>query len=505
MKRAPTILTIDVGTTNCKTCLFDTEGQLLNRASSNYPTTNYKWGGSEQDPLDWWKSIVSCVQNLLTSKVSALYEIIEISITGHMHGMVALDNQDQPLTKCWTLLDHRSKKEAIEINEQIGAKIIYEKTGARVEAYTPMAKILWLKRNQPEIFTRAKTFVSVKDYVRVLLGGELVTDPIDAAGMLFYNLSDSAWDNDLIQVIGLRKNQIPEIRQPWSNGGKISQQAASQLGLQAGIPLIVGSGDDVEALGAGLVQGGQALEHIGTTGSMLICTKKVILDPNQRLEIYPHVLPDTYLIGSSTNAAGYSLDWTKQLFELSKQSDGEILPLRYPSLINIILPFYLPFIKGERGVLWNEYASGAFLGLRSFHQKEDIFFAVYEGIAFSLKEILRAMENIGICATEVINGDSLLQHNWAAMRSDIYGLPLSCLTTPEPTGLGAAILALINSGIFSEFEHAVESCCKVQERILPNQENLYYYNHRYITYREIIDNLSPVFKSLYQPEYEKKI
>jgi xylulokinase len=496
MNQAPAILTIDIGTTNCKTCIFDIEGKLISRASSNYPTANYKWGGSEQDPSDWWKAIVSCVKNLLQHPTSESYEIIGISVTGHMHGLIALDNQDQPLTNCWTLLDQRSVNEAMEINEGIGANLIYERTGARVEAYTPIAKILWMKRNRSEIFSKTKIFVSVKDYIRTLLGGELVTDPIDAAGMLFYNLRNSAWDSDLIRAAGINSSQLPEIRQPWASGGKLGQPAANQLGLNAGIPLVVGAGDDVEVLGAGMARVGQAFEHLGTTGSMLICTNRFILDPNRKIEIYPHVLPEFYLIGSSTNAAGYSLDWTKQLFDLGTNNTGDILPLCYPPIKDKNLPFFLPFIKGERGLLWNDNASGAFVGLRSFHNKEDVFFSAYEGIAYSLKEILNAAENIGTQADEVISGVPFSQFSWASMRSDIYELPIVSPGTTEPTGLGAAILALINCGIFTKVEDAITKCCEIQEQILPTKENSDYFNQRYITYREIVDNYSAIFNIL---------
>lgn len=500
MKTTPTILTIDIGTTNCKTCIFNTEGKLLNRTSSNYPTINHKWGGAEQDPMDWWRSIVNCVQNLLHLKTTETYEIIGISITGHMHGIVALDNQGDLLTKCWTLLDQRSKKEAIEINDWIGTDVIYEKTGARIEPYTPIAKILWLKKNYPEIFTKTRTFLSVKDYIRVILGGKMATDPTDAAGMLFYNLKNSCWDNDLIQAIGIKTSQLPEIKFPWSSGGKLSEQAASQLGLKPGIPIVIGSGDDVEVLGGGVRDVGQAFEHIGTTGSMLICSKDIITDPNRNLEIYPHVLPNYYLIGSSTNAAGYSLDWTNQLFGSINQIKIDTLQLDYPPLEDIYPPYFLPFIKGERGILWNDSASGAFIGLRSYHKKEDFFFAVYEGIAFSLNEILKSIESIGLFATEVICSSPLIPNNWATMRSDIYGVPLICPPTNEPTGLGAAILALVHTGVFKEIRDGIEKCCASGERIIPSEENSKFFNQRFNSYRKIINKLSSIFELIDQPE-----
>jgi xylulokinase len=486
------VLIIDVGLTNCKVSLFGTDGQLLGQAGRRHPTVNPAPGMVEQDPLAWWTAIREAAQEL-REKWSAATEVAAIGVTGHMHGLVLADRHGQPLTSCWTLFDRRAEGEAAALRRELGPAA-YRITGGRLEAYTPAAKVRWLARRRPELLTRDVVLLAPKDVVRCLLGGDAVTDPVDAAGTVLFDLAQRAWSDDLLAVTGAGRLCMPEVRQSWATGGQLSRPAADALGLRAGIPLIVGAGDDVEALGAGVVRPGQVLEHIGTTGALIACIAQPIFDPTEAVEVYPHVLPDVWLLGGATNAAGRSLDWASRLVP-SKM--GSALPLAYPRPGDSPRPpVYLPFILGERGMLWDSRASAAFLGLQERHGPQDLARAVYEGVAFSLKELLRAVNGLGAQPQQIISGTPLTQRAWAQMRADVYGLPLYFSTASDPTGLGTAMLALVHMGVFPSLGEAVESCCRLTECIAHDPRQAAAYDESFEIYAGAVAACRPLFSML---------
>jgi len=457
MGKKPTILTIDIGLTNCKASLFNLKGDLIQQKACRYKTTTPHPDWSEQDPQDWWRALKDGVL-ALTSTEEIEYEVIAIGVTAHMHGMIAVDRDGQPITNCLTLFDRRAGAEASEIRQALGEEAAFKITGARLEAYTPAAKILWLKRHRRDDFDKTALFVSPKDMVRIQLGGERVTDPIDAAGTLLFDLGAGEWSKEILSMLDLPVEKLPEITESTSQAGTLNNKAAAQLGLPPGIPIITGAGDDVEALGAGVVKHGKTLEHIGTTGTMITCLESPIYDPDCVVELYPHSIPGLYLLGGATNAAGRSLDWALNLLSFDDGGGAE-LPLSYPEEgKGPPPPIYLPFISGERGLLWDAHATGTFTGLREVHTATDLALSVYQGVAYSMKEFLEAAKKLGAESTDIVSGTPPTQSAWAQLRADIYGAPILFPKTSYPTGLGTAMLALVNQKIFPGLKDAVDAC-----------------------------------------------
>jgi xylulokinase len=496
LNEQPTVLTIDVGLTNCKTTLFDLQTVALGAATCRYSTVTPKPGWSEQDPEDWWQALHSCLGELHRRAILDNVDIRAISIVAHMHGLIAVDRCGQPLTRCWTLWDRRSIEEARELAVLLGAETAYRVTGGRMEPYTPACKIRWLKNHQSELFERVAMFLSPKDYVRIRLGGDWVTDPIDAAGTVLFDLRKKRWSPELVEACGARPDQLPEIRLSWESGGVLGQTAADELSLPAGIPILVGAGDDVEVLGAGVVRPGLALEHLGSTGTMIACTRQPLFDPDQRAEVYPHVLPDLYLVGGATNAAGRSLEWARALLRTG-QDLTSFLPLRYPpSEGRPRPPFYLPFIQGERGLMWEPTATGMLLGLREEHTPLDLAAAIYEGVGFSLKGLLEAAQRLGAETREVVSGTPYADPGWAQMRADLYGLPLLFNQAYDPTALGAALLALHAIGAIPGFEAVHASTRPLDRRIDPDPRHTAYCQARFNTYQAVLPHCQPLFSVL---------
>lgn len=482
MQLQPAILTMDIGLTNCKAALWDVRGRMLHQAAQRYPTYNPQLDRSEQRLEDWWRALRKCCRAVKDQAHSQNLEIMAISPTAHMHGLVVLDANHQPLTTCWTLFDRRAQSVVPELVSILGERTAYDITGGRLEAYTPAAKIFWLKHHVPEVFHRAACFLAPKDALRVMLGGELVSDPIDAAGMLLFDLGKGCWSPALLEAVGIQTDLLPEVRLPTELAGRLSLEAARQLDLPAGIPLLTGAGDDIEALGAGIVRPGQALEHIGTTGTLIACTDRYVVDPDQAVEIYPHALQGLYLVGGATNAAGRSLDWVRRLIS-SGQGDRE-LPLEYADPPrNSGLPLYLPFILGERGLLWDGRATGIFLGLRESHGRAELARATYEGVAFSLREIIEGVQKLGLEIDQLISGSSPVNRDWTQLRADLYGKALHFPAAGDLTGLGAAVVGLAAVGIYPDLQTAAGQCCALAERIEPVPTHVAHYNHQWEKYQ----------------------
>ncbi|NPV46390.1 MAG: hypothetical protein HPY69_05510 [Armatimonadetes bacterium] len=400
-----------------------------------------------------------------------------------MHDLVALDADLRPLTSCWTLFDRRAEESAAEVQRRLPPGEAYRRTGGQLEGYTPAAKITWLREHEPKLFAATRLFVAPKDALRIMLGGEPVTDPLDAAGTLLWNLEARAWDETLLAAIGARAEQLPEVREPWAEAGRLSSEAAEAFGLPQGLPLVVGAGDDIEVIAAGVVAPGQALEHIGTTGTILVCTDVAAYDPEELVDLYPHPIAGRYLLGGTTNAAGRSLDWAARL--LAGMGDAGRLPLDYPPSDRPEPPLYLPCIKGERGLLWSAGATGAFCGLREEHGAADLALAVYEGVALSLKEIIAAAAALGATPQSIVSGTPLDDRSWAQLRADCYGLRLEGLASADLTGLGAAMLALVNQGVYGSVEQAVVGCCRSGESVSPDPARAAEYERRLARYLSV--------------------
>jgi xylulokinase len=487
------VLTIDIGLTNCKTTLFDLQGGFIDAASSRYPSYSPQTGWSEQDPEDWFQAIHSCLVELRRESALETFDILTISITAHMHGLIAVDRSGTPVIRCWTLWDRRSVQEALELAENLGEGTAYQITGGRMEPYTPACKILWLKKHQPEVFDHVAMFLSPKDFLRIRMGGDWVTDPIDASGTVLFDLRKKKWSPLLVEACGAHQDMLPEVRLPWEKAGFLSLGAAQELGIPAGIPLLVGSGDDIEVLGAGVYRPGLALEHLGSTGTLVACVSQPIFDPEQRVEVYPHVLPNLYLVGGATNAAGRSLEWANNLLRTGQDPCG-FLPLDYPPQAGSLYPpIFLPYIQGERGLLWDPNSSGMLFGLKEVHTVTAVATAVYEGVGFSIKELLEGANSIGADIQKVVSGTPYNNPKWAQMRADLYGLPVLFTRVIDPTALGAALLALYSLKVITDFEDTGKTCSTISARIEPNLKQVEYFRERYKTYEMAVSCSKPMF------------
>ncbi len=490
-EKKPTILTIDIGTTSCKAVLFSVNGNTLDSETHNYQSYFPKPHWAIQKPDDWWQAMTASVQALSQRQPEAIRRLASISITGQMHGLVPVNSEGEAVGPCLTLRDQRSTKQAQQIHQRLGDHQVYEITGAHLDGSSPAAKILWLKQRQPDVYRSTYKFLLPKDYVRCKMVGSFATDLIDAAGTLLFDIRERDWSADLISACGVDREKLPEIIPQTEIAGTLNPDLACHFGLPAGVPVIIGAGDDIEALGAGLIVPGTTLEHIGTTGSLTTCVDNVTWDPEMTVDIYPWVDEDLWLVGGATSNAGGALDWAKKAFDTRCEKPGSIhyqsQDYRDSHLV------FLPYLNGERCPIWNPEASAVLFGLKAHHDNQDIIQAVFEGVAFSLRHLLDHIESLtgstaGILCREITGEDAFTQ-----LRADVYQRTLQVLSINDPTSLGAMLLSCVQLGLYETLHEAVQQTVSTQKTVQPKTNDSASLQNRYQRYRHLAETFQEIF------------
>lgn len=488
------ILVIDLGLTHCKCVAFSTSGDILASATASYPTYHPASGYVEQDTEDWWRVVCNATATLWNAEPELASQIDVISVTGHMHALVCLNGEGAALGRALVLGDQRSANAANNIVREIELPKIYQITGARMDASMPLAKICWLLEHAPEVHKGTYLFTGCKDYLRHRLTGDRFTDSIDACATSLYDIRSRSWSPELVAIADIVRGQLPEVRGPTEIAGTLKNEPAHALGLRAGIPVVVGSGDDVEVLGNGLMSPGASLEHIGTTGSILTCHDHPAYDPNMALELYPHADPGLWVLGGSITTAGAALAWAAETLGYAELNEclAAMQMLGLPSTANPLI--FMPHLLGERCPNWESHVRGAWLGLTATHTRDDLMRAAFEGVAYALKSVLERIEElvgeqrlITVAARPNDNPD------WLHLRANVYERPLGLLRTSEPTALGAMILAAVGIGQYRNLGEAVQRVSGLESIVEPDSDVQTTYRQLYAMFQQLSAALLPVW------------
>jgi xylulokinase len=490
-EKKPSILTIDIGTTSCKAVLFSVNGESLDSETRHYQSFFPQPHWAIQNPADWWAAMTACIQALSQRQSDAVRNLASISITGQMHGLVPVDADGEAIAPCLTLRDQRSTEQAQHIHQQLGDHQVYEITGAHLDGSSPAAKMLWLKQRQPEVYRSTYKFLLPKDYVRCKMVGGFATDLVDAAGTLLFDIRERDWSQDLISACGVDREKLPEIIPQTEIAGRLGLETAQYLGLPTGVPVIIGAGDDIEALGAGLITPGTTLEHIGTTGSLTTCVDNVTWDPEMTVDIYPWVNEDLWLIGGATSNAGGALDWAKQAFDARCEAPESIHYQIQTSRDSQLV--FLPYLNGERCPIWNPEASAVLFGLKAHHDYQDIIQAVFEGVAFSLRHLMDHIESLTGPTAAILCREITGEDDFTQLRADVYQRDLQVLSINDPTSLGAMLLSCVQIGRFGTLNDAVHHAVSTQKTIRPETHKNHSLQNRYQRYRQLAETFQDLF------------
>ncbi len=501
------VLAHDLGTTGNKATLYDGEGRLVGHAFHGYATEfpHPRW--AEQDPEDWWQAVCLSTRRLLQETRIHPREIGCITFSGQMMGCVPLDRQGRPLRKAIIWADQRALDQTRWLAERISPEEVYRITGHRLSPSYSLEKILWLRDHEPDLFRETHRFVHAKDAMVARLTGAFVTDPSDASGMNLFDLARGEWSPAILDAAELSPERLPQVRPSAQVVGHVTSQAAQEVGVAPGTPVVIGGGDGACAsAGAGVVAEDMTYNYVGSSAWIGLASSAPLLDPDQRTFTFCHVVPGMFLPMGTMQAAGASYQWARDHLCPLEVEAGERLQISPYELMNLaaerVSPgagqlLFLPYLMGERSPWWNPRARGAFVGLTVRHTRAELIRAVLEGITLNLRLILDILRGQGarIQAMRVIGGGGA-SRLWNQLMADIYGLPVQRLAVlEEATSMGAALVGGVAIGLYPGFEMA-EQMNPVAHTLGPDPEAVRAYEQLYPVFRAAYQALEPVFAEL---------
>ncbi|HOK30088.1 MAG TPA: xylulokinase [bacterium] len=501
------ILSHDLGTTGNKSTIYDREGNLI--ASSFYPYSTYypypNW--VEQNPLDYWEAVKISTRELLArSKVEA-GDIAVISFSGQMMGCLPVDRDGNPLRNIIIWADQRGTEEAEFIREKLGEEKVYRVTGHRISPTYSASKILWIKRNEPEIFLKTHKFLLAKDFIIYKLTGKWVTDYSDASGTNLFDLEEEKWSEEIISSLGIPGEKLPEPYSSLEIVGGLVKSSAEELDLPPGIPVVTGGGDGAcAACGAGVVREGDAYNYLGASSWIAIASSKPVYDPELRTFTFHHLAPKLFMPTGTMQSAGLSYQWARDNLAIKEKEIARDLGLSPYEVMDLeaekILPgsenlIFLPYLLGERSPYWNPDARGVFIGLTPRHTRAHLMRAIMEGVGFNLKTILEAFLSQGIEIKDIrLIGGGGKSSLWSSILANIFERDILRMEVlEEATSLGSAIAGGVGVGIFPGL-NIVSRIVRVKERILPEKYIMEIYERLYPIFIETYERLLPVFRKL---------
>lgn len=433
---------IDLGTSGLKAILLDRSGNVAASVTVPLEVARPRPLWSEQNPLDWWQALESAMDALVQEAARVGIESVAIEaigLTGQMHGATLLDAQGAIIRPAILWNDGRSAAECTALEALVPRS--REITGNLMMPGFTAPKLLWVARHEPENFARIAKVLLPKDYLRYCLTGDCATDLSDAAGTLWLDVAKRDWSDELLAATGLTRQHMPTLYEGNQITGWLKPELAFRWGMQS-VPVVAGASDNAAgAIGAGMIVPGQSMLSLGTSGVCFAVTSGFLANPARAVHSFCHALPHTWHLMSVMLSAASCLDFTASLTGYADVAamlaDAEATGAKEG------LPYFLPYLTGERTPHNNPAAKGVFFGLSASCARVDLANATLEGVGLGLLDGIDALEATGLALGEitVIGGGSRSAY-WLQMLADIFGRPL-CQREGGEVGpaLGAARLA----------------------------------------------------------------
>jgi len=455
----PLAVAVDVGTTGARAAAFNLDGRLVAEVRQRYRTRVPRPGWAEQDASDWADGAMT-VLGRLAGRVSGRGVISAIGLTGQCPTVVPVDGAGLPVAPGMLYRDNRAVAEAADMRTVVGAAEFHRRTGHVPEAFHVGAKVLWLRRHEPEPYRRTACFLQPRDVVLHRLTGMLATDETHANATLFFDLQARRWDEKLLATFGIDPALFPQVLPSWQVAAGLPATVANQLSLRPGIPVVIGAADSqCAAYGAGLT----GTSTPGVTSEMAgasSCLNSVLPAPlaDQRITHYSYVMPDLYCTEVGVNTTGAALDWAvRQLgypghAALAADADRHARRLARLDPVDAA-PLFLPYLgDGERD---DPSLRGAFIGVSDRHDRPALAFAAVEGVALAVAAVLRELDEAGSPVGELrVGGGGAHTRLVGQLKAELLGLPVLHLDL-DPAGFGVAMLAASAAGMSGEAAAAI--------------------------------------------------
>ncbi len=499
------IIAWDLGTGGNKASLYDSDGNCIEAVFMSYNTTYPTHAWHEQKPEDWWKAVVDSTRLLLSKTNVDVNEITCCGISGHSLGAVPIDKNGKLLrekTPIWS--DGRATREAADVFENYSEEKWYMTTG---NGFTPQFysafKILWYKNNEPEVFNNIHKVIGTKDYVNFRLTGRLCTDPSYASGSGVWDLIKWDYSPELIAAMNLPAEIFPEVVASTEVIGKISKQAAEELGLSTNVDVVAGGVDNsCMALGAKAFKEGRVYNSLGSSSWIAVSSHKPVLEKNSRPYVFTHVVPGMFASALCVASGGSSFRWFRDqlgrefLDEAAKTGEDEynLMGLEaQKSPVGARKLLFNPSLGGGMPMDKSYSLRGAYMGLDLLHTRADIIRATMEGISMSLRACLDKLRSVTELNDEMLLvGGGSKSPLWRQIYADVYKITvLKSNIDQQAAALGAAACAAVGTGIWSDFDK-IDSLHVIEETVHPIEENVKIYDQLMKVYYKATDDLCDI-------------
>lgn len=487
---------IDLGTSAVKLLLMNESGKILNITSKEYPISFPKPGWSEQNPSDWWEKSIEGIKELIADYDKS--QIAGISFGGQMHGLVILDDKDEVIRPALLWNDGRTSAETDYLNNVIGKDKLSEYTANIAFTGFTAPKILWIKNNELENFSKIKKIMLPKDYLAYRLTGNHCTDASDASGMLLFDVKNRCWSEEMMKICGINKEQLATVYESYESVGTLTKEAAELLGLSTNVVVAAGAGDNAAAaVGTGTVGDGSCNISLGTSGTIFISSKNFGVDENNALHSFAHADGNYHLMGCMLSAASCNKWWMDEIIGTTDYAD-EQKNIENLGENNV---YFLPYLMGERSPHNDSNARGTFIGMTMDTTRSDMTQAVLEGVAFALRDSLEIARKLGINITRSkICGGGAKSPLWKKIIANVLNVKLDIIESEEGPALGGAMLAAVACGEYENVEDAAAKIVKITDSVEPESQLVEAYNKKYEIFRQLYPQIKPLYKSIVNQE-----
>lgn len=501
-------LGIDIGTSGTKTLAIDEEGKILGEALECYPSYHPKPLWSEQDPEDWWQATVKTIRAAVKQAKVKPADVKAIGLSGQMHGSVFLDKKNQVIRKALLWNDQRTAAECDEIERRAGGRseLIRMVANPALTGFTA-PKILWLRNKEPKHFAKLAKVLLPKDDVRRRLTGEFATDVSDASGMLLLDVTKRDWSTELLSKLELDRALFAKCYESEEVTGKLTREAATELGLTTECLVVSGAGDCAAgAVGNGIVSRGTLSTSIGTSAIMFVHSDEVQIDPQGRLHTFCHAVHGKWHMMGVSLSGGGCLQWFRNALcqaEIDAAKRKKCDPYDLITDEAAAVPpgseglFFLPYLSGERTPHADPDARACYIGLTLKHGRGHLVRSIMEGVAYAMRDSLSIIRELGVPVKQIrASGGGSRSPLWRQIQADVFGQKVVTINAEQGPAYGVALLAAVGGGAYKNVVEACEATIRVVKETPVQKPAVQFYDRGFPLYQQLYRSLKGDFKAI---------
>lgn len=498
------ILSVDLGTTAIKVAIVSSEGRLLSTSTQEYSLLTPTTLAVELEVETYWQAFKAGVLQVLEASEVDTSAIRAIGISAQGETLILTGKDGQPLRNAIVWMDNRAQEEAEILTREFDKDETYKITGqVSIVPTWPATKLLWLSRNEPEVFSRINKILLIEDYFIFRLTHKYVAEGSLLCSTVYWDIIKKTWWKDMLDYLKVSNEQLPEIRESGEVVGAIIPEVAKELGLSPNTVVCTGALDQAAGtIGVGNVKPGIFSENTGAALAICATVDQPFVDPTGRMPCHYHAMPDTYMAHTFTTG-GIVLKWYRDMFCQSEIDVGKLAGLDPYEVLSMEASkiaagadglVILPHLQGAMAPEDNPKAKGVFYGITLHHTKAHFARAIMESIACIVKRNIEVIEDLGIEVREIrCLGGGSKSPVWNQIKADLTGRPVVTMESEEAACLGAAIVAGVGTGIFRSIEDACDRMVKIKNRYEPNRNNDETYVKYYTNYVNLYDSLTGMF------------